>query len=268
MQYRPNPDTECCSGNVHRIMPNYLARMWMQADADTVVAVLYGPSTFKTHIGDQTITIEQETTFPFEDRVRLKIPATRPAPGVCVCAFQAGPKAPPLLINGTESGIACPAGTFIECRRAFSDGDVLELHLPMQAKLTRWPEGGIALERGPLVYSLAIESETTVDPIDGRSCEGLPPKTMVPADTVGGTWNYGMDLTENELDSLEFKTVQAVGATPWSPEHAPVAVSVPVRKIVRWEFLHEEYTVVGCQWHNNRHYRRGPFTLYPIIAAS
>ena len=30
MAYRPTHETECCAGNVHRFMPDYVARMWLE----------------------------------------------------------------------------------------------------------------------------------------------------------------------------------------------------------------------------------------------
>ena len=42
--YRPGFDVECCSGNVHRMFPNYISRMWMNGDEHEIVAALYGPS--------------------------------------------------------------------------------------------------------------------------------------------------------------------------------------------------------------------------------
>lgn len=46
--YRPGFDVECCSGNVHRMFPNYISRMWMNGDEHEIVAALYGPSEYRT----------------------------------------------------------------------------------------------------------------------------------------------------------------------------------------------------------------------------
>ena len=45
--YRPGCDTECCAGNVHRMAPAYIARMWMlDKSGRNPAAMLYGDSVF------------------------------------------------------------------------------------------------------------------------------------------------------------------------------------------------------------------------------
>jgi DUF1680 family protein len=51
MSYRPNPGTECCPGEVNRIMPNYIARMWLSDGQGGLAAALYGPSQVTTRLG-------------------------------------------------------------------------------------------------------------------------------------------------------------------------------------------------------------------------
>ena len=60
MSYAPKEFLCCCAGNVHRFMPNYVARTWMTDDKNGVFATLYGPSVFKTQIDGKELKI---TTF-------------------------------------------------------------------------------------------------------------------------------------------------------------------------------------------------------------
>ena len=210
MQYRPNPNTECCSGNVHRIMPNYVARMWMQRDADTLVSVLYGPSVFEGEVAGKAVTIHQETTFPFEETVRYKIDCSESKEWTLSLRIPGWTEGATIRVNGERLDADCSAGTFFDLRRVFADGDVIELTLPMKTKMTRWPQGGVALERGPLVYSLDIATETIEEKLDNKSCVGLPPLTMLPT----STWNYGMDLDEISAGELTVEQVNAVGENP------------------------------------------------------
>jgi hypothetical protein len=236
MQYRPNPDTECCSGNIHRIMPNYVARMWMRADEETIAAVLYGPSTVTTSMAGTSVTITQETEFLFEEDVHLHIGCTDAREWTLRLRIPRWAEGASIRVNGDETDIECPAGQFVDCRRTFADGDRIDLHLPMRVQMTRWPEGGVALERGPLVYSLDIETETVIEAVDGRSCPGLPPKSLYPA----GPWNYGIDLSQNDVQHIEVERLRPVGDRPWSPEAAPLALKVPVRSVERWHLVEEE----------------------------
>jgi DUF1680 family protein len=51
------------------------------------------------------------------------------------------------------------SGKFVTIDRTFRDKDEIEIVLPQETKAKMWPSDGIAVERGPLVYSLKIEEE-------------------------------------------------------------------------------------------------------------
>ena len=59
--YRPGHGTECCSGAIHKMMPLYLKRMWLQRGHE-IVAALHGPSTAQFVLGNgRRVTVEAET---------------------------------------------------------------------------------------------------------------------------------------------------------------------------------------------------------------
>ena len=65
MQYRPTHETECCAGNVNRILPNYISRMWLKDKDGGSVAALYGPS----EVDFGWAKIKEETDYPFDGKV-------------------------------------------------------------------------------------------------------------------------------------------------------------------------------------------------------
>ena len=70
MAYRPTHQTECCAGNVHRFMPNYAARMWMESGEDGIASTLYGPSEVSLKMTDGAlVNIVEETSYPYSDRI-------------------------------------------------------------------------------------------------------------------------------------------------------------------------------------------------------
>ena len=73
MSYRPNPGTECCPGNVNRFMPNYIMNMW-SAEGSDVYLKLYGASEYIL----DGVAITEETEYPFNNQVKLKIKCERP----------------------------------------------------------------------------------------------------------------------------------------------------------------------------------------------
>ena len=70
MAYRPTHQTECCAGNVHRFMPNYAARMWMESGEDGIASTLYGPSEVSLKMTDGAlVNIVEDTSYPYSDRI-------------------------------------------------------------------------------------------------------------------------------------------------------------------------------------------------------
>lgn len=62
----------CCVPNAGRITPYYVTSMWMKND-HAIVASLLGPGEVTTNIGDQKITIVEETKYPFENSIQFKV---------------------------------------------------------------------------------------------------------------------------------------------------------------------------------------------------
>ncbi len=75
MSYRPDHEVQCCPGNLHRAMPNYISRMWMRTPDGGIAAVLYGPGELRTRLGtEQTpVTITAQTRYPFEQSIEFSI---------------------------------------------------------------------------------------------------------------------------------------------------------------------------------------------------
>jgi hypothetical protein len=120
MSYRAAHDTECCSGNVNRAMPNYVARMWLKSPQG-VAAALYGPCELRATIAEQPVGIAEETDYPFRETVVFKFGVTRPVnfalslriPGWCEAAV--------VSVNGEAAPLDCRAGTFVTLQRVFRD---------------------------------------------------------------------------------------------------------------------------------------------------
>ncbi len=245
MSYRPNPGTECCPGEVNRIMPNFAARMWLADGDGGVVAALYGPSRLTTRLGpeNQTVTIVEETHYPFDERIDFQIRTEKPVafrlwlriPGWC--------SAPRLLINGEPVNAWLVSGSFIPIDRTFAHNDRITLILPMAIKTQTWPAGGLSLERGPLVYALKIEEDWQIDPDEARATPEFPAWNLYPK----SDWNYALDLDpENPAAQVQLRRNFAT-IEPWTIDTAPLELRVPARKVKNWQMV-ETDTVKSHFW--------------------
>ncbi|MGA8529225.1 MAG: beta-L-arabinofuranosidase domain-containing protein, partial [Acidobacteriaceae bacterium] len=230
MAYQPNPGqrTACCGGNVHRLYPNYVSRMWMRSAQGGLAATLYGPSTVRATVGpNQTpVTIVQTSDYPFGDTIALKFtgehearfPLSLRIPGWC--------HKPQIVMNGEAVAIT-PLKGFVTLDRRFRPGDTITLTLPMEVARTAWPYGGVALERGPLVFSLRIKEDWTTFTVPDYSTDTFPGYNANPA----SAWNYALALSSGDLEG-QVQVQQnpgPLGDDPWS--HPPVSLTVAARKI-------------------------------------
>ncbi|MBO7139299.1 MAG: glycoside hydrolase family 127 protein [Prevotella sp.] len=163
MAYRPTHETECCSGNVNRMLPNFVSRMWMTDSDGGAVAAIYGPSsaTFRTAKGDITITCE--TAYPFDEKLTFKVNGAAGAAIPLTLRIPSWCSLPSLSVNGSPIDRRLSAGTFCKVSSAVKDGDVVTLTLPMTVEKKVLEGQGVFFQRGPLLYAHAIPQQMTED---------------------------------------------------------------------------------------------------------
>lgn len=242
-QYRPTHETECCAGNMHRFLPNYVSRMWLKDSSGAPVAALYGPSSVDFGWGS----IREETDYPFDGRVVFRFSLAEPrntafrfrVPGWCRGAT--------VKVNGELQQEVPAPGSFGEIRRTFADGDTVELDFPMDVAFealarcryvvkdaaSKWvgaldgPGGsqGTVVRRGPLLFAHPIaerRSEDVVEHANMRGKKSANPDFKCWDILPAGPFNY----------ALAGRTAEVVRTQ--KPGFSSVVVKVPARRI-KWE---------------------------------
>jgi len=242
--YGPNSDhrpeypfiTACCAGNVSRMLPTYVQRMWMSAPDEGLATVLYGPSRVTAVVGkkQQEVEIIEETSYPFSEKLtfhfRTKSAAEFPLhlriPGWC--------DNPKLQINGKSNAIRHFENGFYVLNRTYHNGDMIELELPMNIKIGHSSDGGIFLERGPLVYSLQPDETWTAIPM--ADFEITSPEFPMWAATAGSPWNVALALDESIPINQQITLKQNQKSDdPWSQPH--LVMSVLAKRIPGWDLI-------------------------------
>ena len=235
MAYQPNPGqaTACCGGNVHRLLPNYVMRMWMRGADGGLAATLYGPSKMKAAAGaeHEAVEIVQTTNYPFEEQINFKINAKRAVRFPLSLRIPAWCSDPRITVNGKPPEAVQVRNNFITLYRKFRPGDIVTLKLPMKLAVTEWPENGIGVERGPLVYSLPIREKWEPVVEAKYTTAEFPSWNATPA----SAWNYGLALHPDALERQIQVQRKPVGDDPWSDP--PVTLAVPARKIDDWVLM-------------------------------
>jgi hypothetical protein len=243
MTYRAAHDTECCAGNINRAMPNYVMRMWMRGNDDTLAAVYYGPCELTTTVSGQPVVITEETDYPFRDSIAFKIKTSKPVTFDLRLRIPQWCQEASMDVNGNamiETRNPTRAGTFASIRQEFHDGDVVHLKLPMEVRVENWlKDQSVCVARGPLVFSVKIDEkriEHTNDAadvrpfLDGHEIRGFPEVEFQPQ----SDWRYGFDA-EMKNRPAEIKVVEsAMTGNPFIEAQTPVRLEAPMYALPDW----------------------------------
>lgn len=243
--YGPNSDhrpiyqfvTACCAGNVNRMLPTYVQRMWMSSADGGLAAVLYGPSRVGHLAGKdrQPVEILEETNYPFSEQVTFRIRSKAPVRFPLLLRVPAWCEHPRIRINGRAQELPAISTGFVALERTHSPGDVITLELPMPLALGHSSDGGIYLSRGPLVYSLRPQEKwraIAMPEFEITSPDYFP----MWAAAAKSAWNYGLLI--DELVPLEQQLQlepHAARSDPWS--NPSLSLKVRARRIPGWDLV-------------------------------
>ncbi|MEA2011984.1 MAG: glycoside hydrolase family 127 protein [Verrucomicrobiota bacterium] len=229
MSYRPKPGTECCTAQVTRIWPNYVARMWLKAP-NGIVATLFGPSkiNFVTE-ADEEVTITEKTDYPFEEKIQFTIntKSKEKANFNFNIRIPSWCENPEVTVNGERIKEEPISGTFLRLDRTFSDGDLLILKLPMTLKLTEWCTGGVAIERGPLLYALQIDEKWEIDKDAPHATKDFPAWNLY----ANSPWQYALCVDKDNLEDFVKVFFEKKTDIPWQHKNPHIKLIVPAKKI-------------------------------------
>lgn len=226
----------CCTVNMHMGYPMLTEHLWLKtADGNGLVAAVYAPSTLTTKLaGGQLVTIREETNYPFSDQITFIMQPTGPTafplqlriPGWCPNAE--------VLVNGKATDKP-GANSFFTLTRTWKPGDRVTLRLPMTAQVTRWQNNSVSVERGPLVYGLAVK-EAWKPFTSIHTPKPTPARWRSYEIRAASPWNYGLVLNKDVTKSFRFVSSPAPrGQLPWDPAYCPVSLTARGRKLDQWQ---------------------------------
>jgi hypothetical protein len=220
------PNYGCCTANMHQGWPKFASHLWMRS-GDGLAAVAYAPSRVTTEIEGHSITVVAETEYPFVDDVDIRVEMAEPVtfaldlrvPGWCE---------EPTLHPPGEDSIALDPGGFHTVERSWNDGDSIRLDLSAPIELDRRYQGGVSIQRGPLVFANPVESERRTLP--GEPEEPYAHREYHPVEP----WNYGLAAEGETLSTARSVERHGVGETPFDPTDPPVTLDVEGVRVPDW----------------------------------
>jgi len=225
----------CCQHNAGHGWPYYTQHLWLATPDNGLAAVLYAPSQVTAKVGNGTkVTIREKTQYPFDENIVLTIKTSKSVrfplylrvPGWC--------ENPQIEINGKAEKVQARPRSYIMIERKWSNGDNVNLTLPMSITLTKWEKNknSVSVNRGPLTYSLKIgEKYVREGGTDEWPAWEIHPTT---------DWNYGLVLNE-EKPASSFELVRKSWPDdnqPFEADAAPIQLRTKAKKIPAWKKDH------------------------------
>jgi hypothetical protein len=220
----------------------------MATSDNGLAAVFYSESEVAAKVGDAgtEVKIAQETHYPFEETVRFKVSTAEPVrfplylriPGWLDHRFRDG--RPAVAINGLLVQLTDGDPGYIMLDREWSDGDIVELTLPMHVRLRQWGANydSVSVDYGPLTFSLQIDEQYK----RSSGSDRWPAHEILPA----SPWNYALvvdgfrpsdDDGVTQLDNVAFEVTRRDwpdNDMPWTHEGTPIMLKAKGRRIPQW----------------------------------
>lgn len=276
MSFRPDHEVQCCPGNLHRAMPNFISRMWMRTPDGGIAAVLYGPGALHTTAGDAEtpVTITARTRYPFQQSIEFSIEPSGPTAFPFLVRIPAWCSRAKLSVNGQAVESSLQAGTFVTLNRRWQAGDIVLLELPFELAMEEWPDNGVSLRVGPLTLALPIparaeietQNSTTRQRQDTLGEEYEPRPAVVKPDFPAwnlypaGPWNYALCVDQNSVKDIQVEWNDHC-PDPLDAANPAFKVRVKSRRVRGWRMVHTRRVRQAGHWSENGQLNRGVRTI-------
>ncbi|KAF9255853.1 hypothetical protein L218DRAFT_1008082 [Marasmius fiardii PR-910] len=189
------PYYPCCTVNHPQGWPKFISHAFLITnDGASLVQVYHGPfQTTATLSGNNKVTVDVETTYPFSDTVSTTITAGS--------AYTHLVRIPSWVVNGTiainrgQAQSLAPKNGFQSVSIPAGQTNFV-LNLTPQITFESRPHGSVAVHRGPLLYSLEVSYSSTI----------LKQNAQEPRAA-----DYQFDPTSEWRFAVDTKTAKAVG---------------------------------------------------------
>ena len=155
----PFINSYCCPPNVLRTIAEVGSYAYSKTE-DTIWINLYGSNRLSTTLDGRPLKLSQQTNYPWEGSVRITFDECPTNKFSLKLRIPGWADEATIQVNGTASSEKNKPGTYVELHRNWKAGDVVELQLPMTARLieanplVEETRNQVAIKRGPIVYCL------------------------------------------------------------------------------------------------------------------
>lgn len=158
----------CCPSNMARFIPQVGEYIYMTGNNELLVNLYIGDET-KTSLGNTPVTISQQTQYPWEGKVTIKVDPQQEVTGKIKLRIPDWCKSYTAKLNGKKIGKSILENGYLAINRNWNKGDVIELDFSMPVELVAADpkveanKGKRAIRKGPIVYCVEEVDNLGVD---------------------------------------------------------------------------------------------------------
>jgi uncharacterized protein len=220
------PHFGCCTANRHQGWPKFAARLWMRSADGGLTALSYAPCRIDTTVGALPVGIEVDGGYPFTDRIVITVQGGRTESNFPIRLRIPGWAVNPTVAVDDGALEAATSGTTLTLHRDWSGEHTITLSLPMELTVRQRPADAVSLQRGPIVYSLAVTE-------DWRQLGGQEPYgdwEVLPT----SPWNYSLELDRDEPDRSVLVEPGPIDGPVFTVDGAPVRLAARATRLPDW----------------------------------
>jgi DUF1680 family protein len=201
----------CCPVTALKFFPYFVNELWMKtAGGNGLVAVNYAPNDLRTNINGVNVQIQSETSYPFEDEVRMTVKPDKPVS--CTIRLRIPGWAGSMNVTAPGAKMV-DDGNWRVLTKEWKAGDRITISFNPVIERKTMANGEVYWKRGPLVYALPIASEK-------KSIKTYPVAGFSDYEYTPGSGTFWDFTAEEKDDKFQFVKTSVQG-NPW--------ISSPVR---------------------------------------
>ena len=228
----------CCTSNMHQGWPKFTQNLWYATPDKGLAAMVYAPSSVACEVNGRKVQIVERTNYPFEESVVFDISIA----GGRAHAFPLHLRVPEwskgvtVSVNGDVESVV-PENGVVVLNRKWNSGDKVEITFNAEVKICRWYDGGIAVERGPLLYALKMEEKWERHEFPAELHRKFGKEYYEVHSPTPWNWGFTRNdvLKDNISKTFVFERVGEVSSYPWNVESAPLVIKAKVREMPTWK---------------------------------
>ena len=244
-----NPfSSRCCQHNHAMGWPYYAEHLWMATPDNGVVAMLYNSSEVDVKVGDgknENVHLKQTTHYPFDQMIKIEVNTNKEVRFPLYLRIPSWCSNAKIIVNGNPQPVSLDSGSYARIDRLWSQGDVIQLSLPMTLKKDTWAQNksSVSINYGPLTFSLKIgesyqKVESKMSAQEGSKWQENVDQSKWPSYNLypSSLWNYGLLIEDSPLEE-QFEIIKRqwpVNDFPFTQETVPFSLKAKGKLIPEW----------------------------------